>query len=640
MKKVLIAAGVAVLAMTAIAGAAALSLGGNLSVGSTGADVTALQNWLIGAGYNIPSVASKAVAPGYFGAQTNAAVRKYQASVGLPSTGFVGPLTRAKLSGSAVVTTTPAPFTCPAGYTCTATPGSVTTSVVGAPVGISTPGVPGIMTVSQGPLSSTVSNVGASMVPVLSVRVQAQYSDLLVQSLTLDLGSNTNIYSKIIKTLYVTDGTNVLASQPLDSNSVVQSGSEYVVGLAGFNMLVTKGSYKDLVIKADLYSSVDSKYLSGGSNYPLSTIFSAMSYTGAPSAGWGVALAANSLRAVDGAGVFLYGPTSGFAQGLTINTSLVDTAQANISLNASSPLTSYVPVTDTTNGNILGLPVLAFDVNAQNDSVRLGTVRVGIVSSGTGSVSAAYLYQGSTPIQSASISNGVASFSNILKGTAGASVNKDQTLTYTVKVDVTGVTSNSLTVTASTTASYITAYNSQDGTVNTVTGSATGYSQTVASIGPVFALSSTPTVTKSNITAGGATVTTYQYSATFPVTITAVGTDINIGLPASTTAAFGTTTTGFNLAQIYQNGAATSSQAVVAAYSQPSGTTISSDNSYFTVARNQTVTVPVTYSFTVVNGGANTYAVQLQGVNWESSTGALQTATFMRNQPAWRTTSI
>ena len=70
---------------------------------------------------------------------------------------------------------------------------------------------------------------------------------------------------------------------------------------------------------------------------------------------------------------------SGFYQTLTINPSLVDNAQANISLDASSPLANSVPVTDTTNNQYLGLPVLVFDVNAQNDTLHLHDVKVSFV---------------------------------------------------------------------------------------------------------------------------------------------------------------------------------------------------------------------------------------------------------------------
>lgn len=68
----------------------------DLTIGSSGADVTALQNWLISKGFAIAAGAT-----GYFGGQTQAALAKYQASVGItPAAGYFGPMTRAKVNAS------------------------------------------------------------------------------------------------------------------------------------------------------------------------------------------------------------------------------------------------------------------------------------------------------------------------------------------------------------------------------------------------------------------------------------------------------------------------------------------------------------------------------------------------------------
>ncbi len=81
----------------------------NLTLGSTGGDVTRLQNWLIGKGFAIPAGAT-----GYFGAQTQTALARYQASVGIaPAAGYFGPVTRAKVNGTVVVTPTPTPTPTP-----------------------------------------------------------------------------------------------------------------------------------------------------------------------------------------------------------------------------------------------------------------------------------------------------------------------------------------------------------------------------------------------------------------------------------------------------------------------------------------------------------------------------------------------
>ncbi len=71
----------------------------NLSLGSRGADVVALQTWLIANGYDIPGITTGGLAKGEFGQATAAAVYKFQTSVGISATGFVGPLTRTYLNG-------------------------------------------------------------------------------------------------------------------------------------------------------------------------------------------------------------------------------------------------------------------------------------------------------------------------------------------------------------------------------------------------------------------------------------------------------------------------------------------------------------------------------------------------------------
>ena len=82
-----------------VLGAAVYNFTTDLTVGSYGADVTALQQFLISGGYSIPAGAT-----GYFGSQTKSAVTAYQKAHSLPTTGYVGPLTLALLDKGAVAT--------------------------------------------------------------------------------------------------------------------------------------------------------------------------------------------------------------------------------------------------------------------------------------------------------------------------------------------------------------------------------------------------------------------------------------------------------------------------------------------------------------------------------------------------------
>ena len=73
----------------------------NLTLGSEGPDVVALQTLLISKGYKILSISTGRQAKGYFGIQTKAAVMNYQAANGLVSTGSVDAPTRTVLNRDA-----------------------------------------------------------------------------------------------------------------------------------------------------------------------------------------------------------------------------------------------------------------------------------------------------------------------------------------------------------------------------------------------------------------------------------------------------------------------------------------------------------------------------------------------------------
>lgn len=75
--------------------AGCLSLKYNLFLGQRGlnGDVARYQSFLINSGYLSPGLAT-----GYFGSLSLSATKRFQAANGIPSTGYVGPLTRARIS--------------------------------------------------------------------------------------------------------------------------------------------------------------------------------------------------------------------------------------------------------------------------------------------------------------------------------------------------------------------------------------------------------------------------------------------------------------------------------------------------------------------------------------------------------------
>lgn len=119
---------------------------------------------------------------------------------------------------------------------------------------------------------------------------------------------------------------------------------------------------------------------------------------------------------------------------------------------------------------------------------------------------------------------------------------------------------------------------------------------------------------------------TYEYVATFNLALQAVGEPITFGLPNSTAPAFGASSTPPNIAETYVNGIPSPTPGMVASYSAPSNTTLSNNGTAFTIAQNQSVNIPVSYTFFVNTPGTNTYSVRLNGVDYSvgSSLSSIQ----------------
>jgi hypothetical protein len=569
----------------------------NLTVGSTGADVTALQTKL------------GVSATGYFGSLTKAAVMSYQTANGIPSTGYVGPLTRAQLNAGSVVTT-----------------GGTTTG--GSSV-INT-GVEGSITANKSSVSNSTLREGDTMRQVLGVKLEAKLSDINVQRIKLDLGANTTVYTKVFKTFYLTDDSGkVLAQADLNSNTVVKNGNNYELTLGGFSYTVAKDTTKYLWVKADLYSSIKL------ADQTTRTI----------------TLVANGVRGTDQAGIDQYAPTTAFSQSISLEGTLIDSAALKLSLNANNvKATDVVASEGTDDDEIDGVSVLNFDLKAEKDEVTVTDLTVDLVYSGSGAATAtkAYLYDGSTLIDSEDVlatgGNTYVTFDDI-----DYVIAKDVTKTLTVKVDIRDANGTSRTVTMDIDAADVTAENSEGSTV-TATGSAQGEGFVVRNVGAVFTLVGTPTITRQAVTAndtsGNATST---LTAVFNVRIKAVGSAVVFGASGSSTPSFATTSTTF--ASIYRNGSSIGSPATVAAtptigggtsaivsYSTPSSGVTTIDSQTWSLADGNTVEIPVTYQLTVGGSSSNQYAVQLNGIRWQTT--ASNNSTFMTDKTEWRTSTV
>ena len=617
-------AGLGLVAMTFVAAAPAKAaemnntFNINFTVGSRGDGVTALQNYLIGKGFGIAAGAT-----GYFGAQTRAAVAAYQKANNIsPAVGYFGPLTRASVNAGGGAMSSGVPG-CAPGAAFSSTTGAACTSSTSSTSGITTIGVEGSINIEKesSGLKTTVYE-GDVKDAILGVRIEAKDSDVNFSRVRVDLGTTTDVYNRQFSKVYLLDDTGaVLASKDLNSSNVTRvSGTptKYYVTLAGFNSLIKKNMKRSYWVAVDAYPSISSQYRIG-------------TYTAA-------FYGEDAIRVTDGAGLDQY---SSGAQNITasynISANLSDSALLTVSTDPAVRKAATIVANQGANNNEKDKEEIgSFRLLAEKDDVLLRDLNVTVANNATSTVGVqtVYIYDGSTAVGTASAdANGIYHFTSI-----NQSLTRDAYKTYTVKADFRGVAAGTNTIKVGA-VSVVSA--ESKGTGKTLTNSTlaagAGETMTVVANGVTISLAS-PTINIVTTKNTSGVTTEGHLSSTFNLTITAIGSDAVFGAPA----------TAFTFA-LLKNGVATgtpTSGGVVTVYypaTQPTGTTGYSATG-FTVPRNATVTIPVTYkrdanTSAAVDGdlGNGDYAVRLNTVSY---TAGVSTSNDYSNNSAYVTTTF
>jgi hypothetical protein len=207
---------------------ASYSFSKDLTLGSKGADVTALQTLLNSKGY-------LSVSPtGYFGSLTQAAVSKWQAANGIaPTTGYFGPKSRALVNSMSVSTTTTNNNN---GSGSTVTTVTTTAPATGLSVGLASdnPGAGSLITGTSG---------GAARVPVLAVNFTAGNSGAVTVS-GLNFHKTGVLADNSISGAYLTMNGKVIAQYNSISNGVIS--------FSGMNWQIPAGQTQEVKLAIDV----------------------------------------------------------------------------------------------------------------------------------------------------------------------------------------------------------------------------------------------------------------------------------------------------------------------------------------------------------------------------------------------------
>lgn len=349
----------------------------DLTVGSTGDDVMALQRFLNANGAMVAG-GSGAGSPGretsYFGGLTKAAVAQWQGAHGItPAVGYFGPKTRAAVNATGAVVVPPVGSNFPAGCTSAAgyspTTGLPCSTVVGPTptsiLGCNATGE-GSMVISLAASPAANPNAYAGIqVPVYGIDVTAVNSDITVDRVNLRLqvtnGSTTYKPSSFITNITAWDGTNRLVSVPVNDSTInTDSSYNYSVSVGGINFKVLKGVKKTLTFSIDTIGQID--------NNRTVTIFENDS---------------NAMRAHDCGNLSIYDGSlttsfsrahtfkSGGASTLTLSTASDNPSVArNIYLDGSSGATDVELLRFVANAQTADATLLTLDVSSSNTSVE------------------------------------------------------------------------------------------------------------------------------------------------------------------------------------------------------------------------------------------------------------------------------
>lgn len=228
----------------------------NLTVGSTGSDVTDLQKFLNGKGYTVSSSGPGSVGneSSYFGPATRAALAKYQAANGIsPAVGYFGPVTRTKVNSATSGTTT----------TTTTTTGGTTTTVT-------VPSGTGLVVSSPEQPAAGLAPENAARVPFTKFTLTAGSSDVVVNNLTIErtgLAADAAFDGVI---LLGEDGVQIGVSKTFNSNHqatlgeafTVKAGTSKTYTIAG-NMVADNDARAGQVASVDLLAVNTSATVSG-----------------------------------------------------------------------------------------------------------------------------------------------------------------------------------------------------------------------------------------------------------------------------------------------------------------------------------------------------------------------------------------
>jgi peptidoglycan hydrolase-like protein with peptidoglycan-binding domain len=330
------------------------------------------------------------VSMGYFGPLTQSALAAYQAANGIaPAVGYFGPITRAN-NAAKCAAQAPAPTT----------PTTPSTGLQGGE---------GYFDMTDNSLGSFEIDLGDSEV-VYEVELEAVDSDLRINRVDFLFDLRPWLYFDEVNLLI--DGSEV-ASLSANSNNFSEVGSNYRARFAGLDVVIREGDVVDLELEVKVKSSM------AGTRDAHTVV---------------VYLPRDGVRAIDGAGLQQYGPSSDFDEvDIKFNDTFLD-GSMSVTISEDSPEDAVIVVDEDARTN--NVEVLAFDIEAKGDAVEISDIDVVLTASSTlgAMIRRAYLYANGSQISSKAVTAATTTQTVVFNG-LDRKINRNSIVEFSVRVD-------------------------------------------------------------------------------------------------------------------------------------------------------------------------------------------------------------
>lgn len=319
----------------------------NLTIGSSGNDVSALQSYLEARGFlTMPA----GVAKGYFGTLTKSALAAYQASVGLPSTGYFGPMTIAHIGA----TTVTVPPTTGGTVTIPNTPNTNTGGEEGQIVEID----------EVSSLSGEEVLEDEEDVEVLGFEYEAEDSDMTISRIDVDFtapASGSDDLEDYITEISIFHNGSKVASTDVDEAD--EDSDVFSFRFTGLDIETSDGDTDEITIAVSAVNNVD------GDD---------------EGQAWTVEIPADGIRAVDTAGISeTYGTANDIETTFTIETlSSAGDLELNVSLSDDDSINKSHNVEASEDGDTNDVEILAFEIEAEGSDMTIDELPIFLTATG------------------------------------------------------------------------------------------------------------------------------------------------------------------------------------------------------------------------------------------------------------------